>query len=298
MKKCYLVDKETGDIIEENYNYFEQKDRERMKIFTEKKVKKEIFHEYQDEYLGKFVFLFFDNLKALTSVLNDTDLVAFMYIGTYTKNDASLRLDNNKTFIDKKMLKNMLNMKKSKFSEFWNKLIDNKLIIYNDDRIYINLLYFYRGQEKEYKKITNKKLSGEFTRLYIETTRNLYKNTPSKSLKKYSVVYKLLPYVNWRYNILCENIYEDDKSRLKLLTIEDIAKYSGYNTSNLRKLKKDLFSLKYKEMSIFGRFNDTASPKNDMILINPLFYHRGSDLSELNFLANLFGISAKRNIDI
>lgn len=58
MKKCYLVDKETGDIIEENYNYLEQKDRERMKIFAEKKVKKEIFHEYQDEYLGRFVFLF------------------------------------------------------------------------------------------------------------------------------------------------------------------------------------------------------------------------------------------------
>lgn len=91
---------------------------------------------------------------------------------------------------------------------------------------------------------------------------------------------------------------KEDKKKLKLLTIEDIMKLTGYNTSNLRKFKKDLFSLKYDNMSIFGRFNDTASNKNDMILINPLFYHRGSDLNELNFLANLFGIRAKRNINL
>lgn len=232
-------------------------------------------------------------------MLNDTDLVTFMYIGTFVKSDSCIKLDNNKTHIDKKMLFKMLNMSRPKFKELWDKLIDNKLLIEQDGIIHINVLYFYKGKEKEYKKLTNnKKFVGEFTRLYIETTRKLYEGTPSKSLKKYAVVYKLLPYVNWRYNILCKNIYEDNKSRLELLTIEDIAEISGYDTSNLRKFKKDLFSLKYDNMSIFGRFNDTASNKNDMILINPLFYHRGSDLNELNFLANLFGIRAKRNINI
>lgn len=294
MKKCYLIDQQTGEVVEDNFNYMEEKDKERMKIFAEKNTEKEIYHQYQDDYLGKFVFFMFDNLGSLTEILNDTDLVSFMYIGTYVKKDGTLKLDNNKTYIDKVKLESMLKMSKPKFRNLWNTLIENKLILEENGIIYINLFYFYRGSESEYKKLTNKKKFGKnFTRLYIETTRNVFENTPARSLRKLALVYKLLPYVNWRYNILCKNIHEEDKRKLQVLTMEDIATLTGYDTSNIRKFKQDLHSLKYEEMSIFGRFNDTASSKNDMILINPLFYHRGSNLNELNFLANLFNIKSK-----
>lgn len=294
MKKCYLVDKKTGEVVEENFNYLEERDKERMKIFAEKNIAKEIYHQYQDDYLGKFVFFMFDNLSSLTEILNDTDLVSFMYIGTFVKKDGTLKLDNNKTYIDKNKLKSMLNMSKPKFRDFWNTLIENQLILEDNGMIFINLFYFYRGSESDYKKLTNKKKFGKnFTRLYIETTRSVFENTGVRSLRKLALIYKLLPYVNWRYNILCKNIHEENKRRLQLLTVEDIANLTGYDTSNMRKFKQDLHSLKYNGMSIFGRFSDSANSKNDMILINPLFYHRGSNLDELNFLANIFDIKSK-----
>jgi hypothetical protein len=130
----------------------------------------------------------------------------------------------------------------------------------------------------------------DFTRIYIQTTRDLYLNTTSKNHKKLSIVYKLLPYINWKYNILAKNINETEKERINPLSVKDILDILRYSNNNLTRFKKEFYSLTYNQYQVFGTFQTKAEYKTSTIYLNPLVAYRGNDIEELRTLINMFEI--------
>ena len=199
-------------------------------------------------------------------------------------------LDNNITYIDKKKLQELLNIGNKAFYKFYNNIIDCNLLKEIDKHIYINNNVFYRGREKEYKKLTDKKLK-DFTRLYIKTTRDLYKNIGTRSYNKLAIAYKLLPHVNWKYNILCNNINEINKDKIEPLTIENVIHIIGYNKNQISRFKKDFYGIKYKEKQLFKTIQNDENYNNSFTIVNPLLYYRGNDIKELEYLIMLFELN-------
>lgn len=284
---CSLIDNETGEVINGNVKVDKMEDIQRRRQMAEKDKLLKEYKEMQQKYLGNFVFFIFKNLQSLEEILSDADLVKFIYIGTYVKNNGALMMDNNITYIDKKRFRNLINVSNRIFRNFYNKLIDNNLLKEDDKKLYINLNYFWRGRESIYKKYMGHKLK-DFTRIYIKATRDLYEQTESKNHKKLSMIYKLIPFVNWKFNILAENIEETDKSKVKALSINDILQILNYSKNNLTRFKNDFYGLRYNNYKIFGTFLTNAKYKDNPTYINPIVLYRGNNIEELGVLINMF----------
>ena len=290
MINCTLINNETGEVLNEAYKITELEDQMRYNKFAEKKKLDAEFRTLQQEYLGYFVFFIFENIDKLTEILSDADLMRFLYLGTYTKRDGHLKFENG-NIITKKHVKGILKSSDTVFKVFWRNVIDNKLIIIEDDSsLLINLDYFYRGSQKEYYKLTDEKMGNTFTRLYIETTRSLYENSVQRALKKLSIIYKILPYISWQYNVVCTNPKETCKSKIEALTIQDISNILRYDKTNISKFKQELHDLKYEGNSIFIRIGKTKDVNQDFVIVNPQFYYRGNLAAELDYLLLLFGL--------
>jgi hypothetical protein len=291
-KKCYIVEKGTGVIIDDNFVVNELEDKTRTKKYYEQNKLKKDFRKIQEEYLGRFVFFIFKNMDKLEEILNDNYLIKFLYCCSYIKENGILMLDNNKTCIDKKKLKNLLRVGDKTFNEFYKVLKNNKLINEINNKIYINIHICWQGNKNVHEKFLNKKIK-DFTRLYIRTIRELYENTPSRKHKRLSIVYKLISYTNWKYNILCtlDTVEEIDRDKIKPLRIKDIIEILHYDKTNITRFKKDIYSLKYNKYNIFGSIEFEPDSLKSFIVINPLFFYRGDNINVISYLITLFGLS-------
>lgn len=281
-----------GDMVSKKFSVMTEEDMKNRRKHAEKDKLTEIFKQMQSEYCGNFVFFIFKNMNFLNEILNDNDLVKFIYIGTYVKRDGYLIEDNNVTYITKKHLEKLLNVSRNRFAEFYNKLVDNNLIYEEVEKLRINLDYFYKGNKGNYKTLTNSKLD-DFTRIYIDTTRKLYLNTPIREHKQLAIIYKLLPFVNWKYNILCQNINETDKNRLEVLTVRDVMTIFGFHEKQYKRFAENFYSLKCGELQIFRSVQYTACALDNFIVVNPLVFFRGNDIEDLQYLCTLFDIKPR-----
>lgn len=286
-----MINNDTGEIMANNFIVDQLEDtRKKIKGAKKRELDGE-FKRIQEEVLGNFVFFLFKDIDKLQEKLPDSDLVKFIYLGTYVRADGSLKLDNNKTHIKKKMLSELLGIKsKGKVNTFYNTMIEKKLIGENGDGfLYINPSFFFRGKDTQYKKLTGKKLT-EFTRLYTKSTRELYKETNSNKHEKLAMAYKLLPFCNWKYNILCNNPEETDREYIEPINLSEILVLLGWKKTHMKKLINDLLEVKIQGYNLFLRIGKDGEIKNDYILVNPLGYYRGNDVLELEVLMNYFHI--------
>ena len=295
MENSYtLIKNDTGEIVDENFGFETLEDRERKKQGAIKAKDFEEYKEIQSKYMGNFIFFLYKSLDKLKKVLSDADLCKYIMLATYTKKDGYLILDNNKTYIDKKKMRELLLVTKPNFNKFYNNLIENKLLLEEETskKYKINLNCFWRGYEKDFKKITDNKLE-DYTRIYVNATRELYKSN-HRQLKKLAIAYKLIPYTNWKYNVLCSNIKEVDTLKINLLTIKDVMNIAGYDNSHMARFKKNFYGIKFYGYDLFGTFQKQADYKDSRIIVNPLFAYRNKDVKEIEYLFMLFEIKINR----
>ena len=289
-KNKAIIDLHTGEILSPIKEGDIVVRRKSIESYHEKKLEQQEFSTLQEEYCGRFIFFLFNNLDKITNILNDVELVKYVYLATYIKKGGVLQLDNNLTNINNSTMQKLLKMSRNKFNIFLQKIIENKLIYKDDNKYYINLDYFYQGNIKEYKKLTGKKIFN-FTRMYVESTRNIFEQLDYRGHRKLSILYKLVPYISWKYNVLCKNIYETEESKILPLTMKEILEITGQHPKNITRFKKDLGRLLYNGYAIFGMFqNYNINGNNKCIVINPLFFNRNSNHKQLDYLLSLFKI--------
>lgn len=292
MKKCTLIDNDTGEILNEHFNIDEMEDVKRKRKMVIKGKNYGEFKQVESEYLGEFVFYVFEHIDQLEKILNDNYLIKFLYCCSFVKNNGYLMLDDTKTYINKKQLKMLLNISSVTFNKFFNVLLHNELIKVENNKLHMNANICWQGNKKKHENIINKKVR-DFTRLYIKTIRTLYKNTPTRSHKKLSIVYKLLPYTNWKYNILCKfnTINETDQNKIEPLIIKDIMNILGYDIAHLARFKKDFYSFKYNNYNIFLSIQSEADYQKSFVFVNPLFFYRGDNIEVIKYLITIFKIT-------
>lgn len=114
------------------------------------------------------------------------------------------------------------------------------------------------------KNLTNGDCAIKFNAIaFIE----LYQNVKPQYHKFLSYFLQIIPYINTNNNILCSNIFESGKA-FKPLSWEDFCNIIGYNTDNLRRLRKDICSFEFNGKPIIMK-TDYKGMK--CIKVNPYF---------------------------
>lgn len=195
------------------------------------------------------------------------------------------------------------NIKKSSLKKIWGienrngvndtyNLLKECGYIYETEEGYIMInkdMVIKGGITKHYKEL--KKQDGRYTykRICIDNLRDMFNNTEPKQRKQLANLFKALPYINFKYNVFCNNPTETDKSKIKPLNWTDLARLCGYeDKKQVARFKKDLLSLKVYGQDVIGEFSHGFNKKS--IIVNPAIYYGGINADDVKGIAALFAI--------
>ena len=244
--------------------------------------------------LGGFVKVFYCNNEVLYGEdlgLSKSTVTRLLMLSTYLDYDNKLVLEPPKTKkqaeqiepMKRKDIQEVLGLADKAFKTFM-KEIANANILIKDGKIYkLSSEYFYRGE-------TSKDIC--FSKMYVNTVRELYVNTSTRKHSTLSYVFQLIPFVHWKTNIIVADRMSsvDD---MKQLNIYEICELLGLevNKDAVNKMKKELLSLKItrngEELYLFNYLIvGGANGKKECYVINPLIYNSMSDMNDFKEVVN------------
>lgn len=284
-KDFEVINKNTGEIITDEVNEQLKNDEERRKraakFFDEKEAqlalhKESTLNDHADK-LGGFVWTNFTPLVAFKEKypgLIESHYARLMYMSTFLKhNSEQLKTDNNRP-IKKKEIRGMLGLTETPAKNFIKEVTAHGLLSFDDDNnVFIhNLFTKGRSDSRGYTR----------TRMYVQTVRKLYELVDGRNVKKLGVIFSVIPFIDFRLNILAHNADKGvkDSSELIIMTMADLAKELGF--SDARRLKETLHSFKIDGQRIVHTANDTKG--KSIIIVNPKFVYAGNheDFEKLN----------------
>ncbi|MED1202569.1 hypothetical protein [Heyndrickxia acidicola] len=226
-----------------------------------------------EEENGGFVFAFFNARKTMDCAfptLSPSELGRLMFIATYTGWKTGVLKYDNGVSITKKGLQELLKMSRSRFTEFYKRLIDAEIIRESNDSLCINPNYFYRGEKKELSSVFK---SRSHTRLFRDTVRDLYSRYNGRNIKHLALIYSVLPFVNFHFNILAYNPEEATADYVEPITLDKLSALLGYQKAST--LSTAMNAVKLDGKPVFGFFQ-TDDRRAKKVVLNPRVVYSGN----------------------
>ena len=246
----------------------------------EEKKQNKYFRKSQIDGLGSYVLLRVKKIPK-PDELSAANLGRLIYLSTYCDYNNRLMF-NERTVMQRNNFDEIMNLSKSQTRQFISDMKKEGTLYIKDDAYYISNDFLYRGERRE-KHYTDKMM------VFIKATRNLYQHLEPRNHKYFGILIQILPYVNRRFNIVCqkEDVNETDIDKIRCLTIVDICRILNYGESHYQDVLGALtglfFSVDGYKQAAFSCV--TYSSGNQwagyMFIINPRLFYIGSDYNEV-----------------
>lgn len=239
----------------------------------------------------RFVFHIYQVCSDTFPDMEAAHLTRLIYLATFLNYDNVIVTPNGKP-MNKAMVQERLKLKDPQFYRFWNDMVKRKILLAGEAGISLNESLFFRGSTENIKKRCSQDRT-TFTRLYIRGVRELYEKSTTSSHKTLSYMFRILPYVSHKFNVVCSNPYETNSELVQPMSTQEIAEAIGYEKHNvsalMRKLINTTFMVDGKEMGAIGIVSSylAAGNKSEMF-INPRVYYAGDAHDEVRILKIFF----------
>lgn len=257
-ERLVLLDDDTGEIKDFIGEYRTQ---EQIEAQTKYVVNKE-----KQTFNSDFTWIIFEYGKELLPNIKDQSLVRLIYLSTICDYDGVLP--------PKSVIKKKLKLADKYWSYFFKEMRSNNLILEDEETgaLCLNKDFFIKGSLKE---MSDKR---DCTRLFCNFIQDVYDACDNiKSINQISYLYKLIPFVNRRTNIVCYNPKEQDPEKVYPITLGEFCDMIGYSRKNARRLVSDLLSLKCNGQNLIGFFVTNLNQTSWKIIVNPHIYYGGQN---------------------
>lgn len=227
---------------------------------------------------GNFFFNFYINIPVK---LERQYKFRFIYICTFLTfedNRLKIKLNNKFELMNEEQLKKYLNLSEREYYKTKKELIDYNLIKFNENNIEVNNKISIVGT-------INNKTKKEYTRIFKNSIYELYNRSLAREHKRLGLFIDLLPYVHYKFNIICKNPSCELMQDIEVITLKELAGILKYkNSSELKTQLLNIFVAEEKTMLLVEDFNKR------FFIVNPRIYFKGSRTEQLTYLTNLFRI--------
>lgn len=257
-EKLVLLDDDTGEIKDFIGEYRTQEQIEAQAKYVVNKEKQ--------TFNSDFTWIVFEYGKELLPNIKDQSLVRLIYLSTICDYDGILPPKN--------VIKKKLKLSDKYWSYFFKEMRSNNLILEDEETgaLCLNKDFFIKGSLKE---MSDKR---DCTRLFCNFIQDVYDACDNiKSINQISYLYKLIPFVNRRTNIVCYNPKEQDPEKVYPITLGEFCDMIGYSRKNARRLVSDLLSLKCNGQNLIGFFVTNLNQTSWKIIVNPHIYYGGQN---------------------
>lgn len=297
-QRVVAIDKDTGEVLgnvlltESEELILDKENKKQMEAIKRKLKLNKDMQDFIQANEGGYFHLIYKYCYPLMLELTEKyegnkaniHIIRFMILASYSTFGGTLRDKNNNR------------IKKSTLGKIWDTQNRNGIketydiltecnYIYKTEEGYLMVnedLVIKGGMEKFLKE--NKDIT--YTRVFTTNIQDMYYNTEAKKRPQLANLFKVLPFVNFKYNVFCSNPTETNEEDLQLLTWTDLARLCGYeDKKNIAKFKKDLWNLEIYGYSTIGEFRNKAGMA---ICINPKIYYSGNDINDVKNLYVMF----------
>lgn len=269
MKNIGLVNFETGELITEGYTVTHRNQAEayaKLKRDEEAKIR----GRSKD-----FTFSVMDALHEVTSVLTNAQCGYMLVLQGYADYKGRLAKPDRQSLMKPADMAEVLALtnRRSTFYDFLTRAIDNEIIIEAGDVYSINQRYHFRGP-----------ING---RIAVQSfTQNIRKAYAENMPEDLGLIYRMLPFVNVKYNTLCHNPDERIVSEVRPLKAKEIAEICGIAPAT--------FSRRFREWTFNERYimAKVTIGKRTQYMFNPFIIYRGKDMTDY-MAKGIFDIKAE-----
>lgn len=263
--------------LEEQKKEKELENKRKQKEYLDKNNK---FKNCVKSNLGSFYFSYYN---IIIDKLSPQNLTRFIYLCCFMnyKNQLVHNKHGRQIPIYENELEEVLKLKKTETYKTKTQLIEQGLLIVNpnDKSLMINDCYCIKGEPiKNPKKV-------ERARLFEDGIKDIYLKSLPKEHKNLAILFRLLPYVNLRWNIVCKDVTEEIKENIVPYELKEVCNIIG--EKNITRFKNKLMNITVFDEPVIclGTIKNKTS-----ISINPKIYYKGSVgcTNELTFLLVLF----------
>lgn len=219
---------------------------------------------------GNYVWNYFiPQEKNFVDIINST-VTRLVYLATYMNKDNYIAYDNGR-IMSRQQIQKLLKLNDRTFIRFLKDAKINNYLL--EDEIGFKLLNtkFGRGTMDKAKKQLAAKL-------FIYSVRFLYENATVSSHKTLAYLYMIIPYINLKYNVLCENPFETDKTKVKKVTVTALCEKLGLDVTHSTRFVNQLLKIQYPDIegdrrSILISVKDSKNDElREFLCVNPRLY--------------------------
>ena len=250
-----------------------------------KKEEWDDFKQLINSKCGSFYFYFY-NEGLMTLPIQESIKMRFLYLCTcmkYTKSGSYIESHNHK-LMKRKHIEEVLGLSTSEFNKTMKVLLETGLIYQEGEHFLVNKNLIKRGD------LTKIEVKKDYTRIFDDAIRELYKNCTTKQHKQLYYLFNLLPYVSMNFNAICQNPDAEFVEHIIPLKLSEICEVVGYNPKNSRRFEREMLQLQlFNQYAIVG----VKCGSGIWYKINPRILYAGSKkyIDELlNLLSTDFSI--------
>ncbi|PFQ79732.1 hypothetical protein [Priestia megaterium] len=237
------------------------------------------FEEF-NERTGKFIWSYPEKIQQLikSNEFTKSDITMIFYLATFINGTGYLAYEN-RVKLNKKGIQNKLEIGRTLFGKFFNKLIKFEILIPSGDYFKWNETYNFYGSTK------GKAKPKTLVRTYVNQIRELYEAKNEKGKRKYSAInlypiFALVPYLHHSSNIVCKNPNVQDIEDIEYFNLKEIAELLDLRDS--KRMAASLHSLLLDGQTTFIK----VESKNEAYLkLNPRIFWRGTNIPDKNLIA-------------
>ena len=281
MKGEKYVSLETGEIFPNIVRLVTADQQETINYRNEHyRKQRELYNMIEKEY-GNFFFYKYPEL--ITELHNEpATAFRFLYVCTCADDNGYIYAWENKYCEKNNDFIYVFKTPQSTSYKFLRELMDADLIIQTKDKRYRITPDIYSTH------INDTDFQHNCFRVFNNAIKQLYNNSASREHSSMGELFRLVPYLNINYNILCYNIEETDMDNIEPLSRGDIYNILRPGSDYGRKIVKNFDKFVIKNQPVFGSFN---AIQEEHYFINPRVLYGGNNPDKLYWLIQQFDLA-------
>ena len=283
--KKLAISNETGEVTETvsitvpiGTKYYTPESQRKWRDYQKFKEKNELRKIANDE-LGKFFFV--QNNETFNTLLPQT-VTRLIFLNTFINYGDNKLMLTKRTPMKRKDLSKVLGVSKAVVTGFWKEVSPEYIQEKDDGLIFTNTDVFIR------RRLNQRGIYNPYQKFYIDGIRKLYQATDVTNHKHLGYIFKMLPFINLEYNVLCYNPLEPDLEKVKFMSLSEFCSAIDYDVSHLNRLfaiyKRIKFDVKESQEKFCAFAWDGLNRESAKIFVNPHILYNGTNYNNVELL--------------
>lgn len=242
----------------------------------------------QQKLLGKYVFAAAD--EETFRDLSPDLLARAVYLAAHLDFDSDTLWATQRTPVKRSELHKTLRLSESAADTFWRNVKDKYFYRSEDGCLHAKSQVFAMGHLAALPSI-------EYQKIYTAALKELYEKIPSRQHKRLGYALKMLPYLNFQFNILCHDPTVTEYDKIQPLKVAEFCEHIGFDKAHASQLASDYGKLTFTVGGMQEVFCKFLSNGRDVtaahIFINPRLVYKGSDFKKVEAVGISFAADAK-----